>query len=102
MRPKIAVWTDYRSPTPKRWKSPYRRSTRPSIGLKVLLAAVVLVAGVVGISGIYPQVIELRMGAQRHRYSREATCGRRGDDQEGARADRRGPAVAAWRRRDDR
>ena len=58
MRPKIAVWTDYRSPTTKRWKSPYRRSTRPSIGLKVLLAAVVLVAGVVGVSGIYPQVID--------------------------------------------
>jgi hypothetical protein len=58
MRPKIAVWSDYRSPTQKRWKSPYRRSTRPSIGLKILFAAVVLVAGVIGISGIYPQIID--------------------------------------------
>jgi hypothetical protein len=58
MRPKIAMWSDYRSPTRKRWKSPYRRSTRPSIGLKILLTAVVLVAGVIGISGIYPQIID--------------------------------------------
>ena len=58
MRPKIAMWSDYRSPTQKHWKSPYRRSTRPSIGLKILLAAVVLVAGVIGISGIYPQIID--------------------------------------------
>jgi hypothetical protein len=52
------MWSDYRSPTRKRWKSPYRRSTRPSIGLRILLAAVVLVAGVIGISGIYPQIID--------------------------------------------
>ncbi len=58
MRPKIAMWSDYRSPTRKRWKSPYRRSTRPSIGLRILLVAVVLVAGVIGISGIYPQIID--------------------------------------------
>jgi hypothetical protein len=58
MRPKIAVWSDYRSPTRKRWKSPYRRSTRPSVGLKILLAAVVLVAGVIGIGGIYPQITD--------------------------------------------
>ncbi len=58
MRPKIAMWSDYRSPTRKHWKSPYRRNTRPSIGLKILLAAVVLVAGVIGVSGIYPQIID--------------------------------------------
>jgi hypothetical protein len=58
MRPKIAMWSDYRSPTKKHWKSPYRRNTRSSIGLKILLAAVVLVAGVIGISGIYPQIID--------------------------------------------
>jgi hypothetical protein len=57
VRPKIAMWSDYGSP-PKRWRSPYRRGTRPSIGLRVLLAAVVLVAGVIGISGIYPQIID--------------------------------------------
>jgi hypothetical protein len=58
MRPKIAMWSDYRSPTRKHWKSPYRRSTRPSIGLKILLAPIVLVAGIVGVSGIYPQIID--------------------------------------------
>ncbi len=58
MRPKIAMWSDYRSPTQRHWKSPYRRNTRSSIGLKILLAAVVLVAGVIGISGIYPQIID--------------------------------------------
>src|SRR5580704_80283 len=58
MRPKIAMWSDYRSPTKKHWKSPYRRNTRSSMGLKILLAAVVLVAGVIGISGIYPQIID--------------------------------------------
>jgi SPOR domain len=57
VRPKIAMWSDYGSPT-KRWRSPYRRGTQPSIGLRVLLAAVVLVAGVIGISGIYPQIID--------------------------------------------
>jgi hypothetical protein len=57
VRPKIAMWSDYGSPT-KRRRSPYRRRTRPSIGLRVLLAAVVLVASVIGISGIYPQIID--------------------------------------------
>jgi hypothetical protein len=58
MRPKIAVWSDYRSPARKRWRSPYRRSARSSIGLKILLFAVVSVGCVVGISGIYPQIID--------------------------------------------
>ena len=35
-----------------------RRSTRSSIGPKILVAAVVVVAGVIGISGIYPQIID--------------------------------------------
>jgi hypothetical protein len=58
MRPKIAMWSDYRSPARKRWKSPYRRSARSSIGLKILLVAVVFMAGVIGISGIYPRIID--------------------------------------------
>jgi hypothetical protein len=37
---------------------PSRRSSRSSIGPKILVAAVVLVAGVIGISGIYPQIID--------------------------------------------
>jgi hypothetical protein len=58
MRPKIAVWSDYGVPTQKHWRSPYRRRRRSSIGPKVLLAAFVFVGGVIGISGIYPQIID--------------------------------------------
>jgi hypothetical protein len=58
MRPKIAMWSDYRSPTQRRWKSPYRRSARSSIGLKILVVAVVFVAGIIAVSGIYPQIID--------------------------------------------
>ena len=56
MRPKIAMWSDYGSSRHKHWRSPSRRSTRSSIGPRILVAAVVVVAGVVGISGIYPQI----------------------------------------------
>jgi hypothetical protein len=38
--------------------SPSRRGPEASIGLKILLAAVVVVAGVIGFSGIYPRVID--------------------------------------------
>jgi hypothetical protein len=58
MRPKISMWSDYRAPRHKHWRVPSRRSSRSSIGPKILVAAVVLVAGVIGISGIYPQIID--------------------------------------------
>jgi len=58
MRPKIAMWSDYGSSRHKHWRSPSRRSTRSSIGPRILVAAVVVVAGVIGISGIYPQIID--------------------------------------------
>jgi hypothetical protein len=58
MRPKIAMWSDYGAPRHKHWRTPSRRSSRSSIGPKILVAAVVVVAGVIGISGIYPQVID--------------------------------------------
>ena len=58
MRPKIAMWSDYGSPTRKRWRSRYRRSTRSWTGLKILLVAIACVASVIGISGIYPQIID--------------------------------------------
>src|ERR1700760_708360 len=58
MRPKIAMWSDYGAPRHKHWRTPPRRSTRSSIGPKILVAAVVVVAGVIGISGIYPQIID--------------------------------------------
>ena len=58
MRPKFCVWSDYRAPAQKQWMLASRRDTRSSIGPKILLAAVVVVAGVIGIRGIYPQVID--------------------------------------------
>jgi hypothetical protein len=57
MRPKIAMWSDYGAPRHKHWRAP-RRSSRSLIGPKILVAAVVVVAGVIGISGIYPQIID--------------------------------------------
>jgi hypothetical protein len=58
MRPKIAMWSDYGAPTQKRWRSRYRRSPRSTIGLKILLLAGACVAGVIGVSGIHPQIID--------------------------------------------
>jgi hypothetical protein len=40
------------------WVSTSKRGAGSSIGSTVLLAAVVVVAGVIGISGIYPQVVD--------------------------------------------
>jgi hypothetical protein len=51
MRPKIAMWSDYGTPRRKHWRARSRRSS--SIGPRILVAAVVVVAGVIGISGIY-------------------------------------------------
>jgi hypothetical protein len=58
MRPKIAMWSDYGAPRHKHWRAPSRQSSQTSIGPKILVAAVVVVAGVIGISGIYPQIID--------------------------------------------
>jgi cytoskeletal protein RodZ len=56
MRP-ISMWSDHGAPLRGRWWKA-KRSTRSSTGLKILLAAGVVVAGVIGISGVYPQVID--------------------------------------------
>jgi hypothetical protein len=59
MRPKLSMWSDYGTPTQKHWmSSSSKRGARTSVGPKILLAAVFVVAGVIGISGIYPQVID--------------------------------------------
>jgi hypothetical protein len=58
MRPKSVMWSDYEAPRHKHWRSPSRRSTRSSIGPKILVVAGGVVAGFVGISGIYPQIID--------------------------------------------
>jgi hypothetical protein len=81
MRPKIAMWSDYGSPARKRWRSPYRRTTRSSIGLKILLVAVVSVAGVIGIRDTYRQIIDSKWvqnaGTHAKRTIAEATTTRR-------------------------
>ena len=58
MRPKFSMWSDYGAPAQRQWMSASRRGNGSSVGPKILLAAVVVVAGVIGISGIYPQVID--------------------------------------------
>jgi hypothetical protein len=58
MRPKFSMSSDYGAPAQRQWMSASRRGTGSSVGPKILLAAVVVVAGVIGISGIYPQVID--------------------------------------------
>ena len=57
MRPKFSMWSDYGAPAQKHWMPP-KRGTGSSIGPKILLAAAVVVAGVMGTSGIFPQVID--------------------------------------------
>jgi hypothetical protein len=58
MRPRFSLWSDYGAPAQRQWKSPSKRGA--SIGPKILLAAVVVVAGFIGISAIFPRVIDAR------------------------------------------
>jgi hypothetical protein len=55
MRPKFSIWSDYGA-SRKHWMWAAKRGTPASIGPKIVLAAVV--AAVIGISGIYPKVID--------------------------------------------
>jgi hypothetical protein len=73
VRPKIAMWSDYGSPTKKRWRSRYRRGTRSWTGLKILLVAAACVAGVIGISGIYPQIIDSQWARGTSAHSQSVT-----------------------------
>jgi hypothetical protein len=53
------MWSDHGAPARGRWwKTRSRRSTRSSTGLKILLAAGAVVASVIGVSGVYPRVID--------------------------------------------
>jgi hypothetical protein len=58
MRPKFSLWLDYGAPAHKHWMSAPQQGTRTSISPMILLVAVMVVAGVIGISGIYPQIID--------------------------------------------
>jgi hypothetical protein len=58
MRPKFSMWSDYGASPQKHWMSAANRGAPASIGPKIFLAAVVVVTAVIGISGIYPQVID--------------------------------------------
>jgi hypothetical protein len=54
MRPKIAMWSDYGVSRRRHWRSPSRRSNRSSIGPKILVATVVVVAAI----AVYPQIVD--------------------------------------------
>jgi hypothetical protein len=58
MRPKFSIWSDYGASTRKHRMSAAIRGAPASIGPKIFLAAVVVVAAVIGISGLYPKVID--------------------------------------------
>jgi hypothetical protein len=59
MRPKFAMWSEYGGPTRKRWRSLRNgRRTQSSTRFRTLLLAVACVAGGIGISGVYPQIID--------------------------------------------
>jgi hypothetical protein len=58
MRPKFSVWSDHGASAQKHWMLTSKRGTHTSIGPKILLAAVSVVASVIGLSGIYPKVID--------------------------------------------
>jgi hypothetical protein len=58
MRPKFAMWSEYGGPTRKRWRSRYGRRTQSSTRFRTLLLAVACFVGGIGISGVYPQIID--------------------------------------------
>src|SRR5271170_2139886 len=59
MRQKFEMWADCAAPTRKhRMCASKRHTPRRSIGPKVLLAATLVVAAAIGVSGIDPQVID--------------------------------------------
>jgi hypothetical protein len=70
MRPKIAMWSDYGAPRHKHWRSPSRRSSRSSIGPKILVVSAVVIAGVIGVSGTYPQIIDSEWVQETSTHSR--------------------------------
>jgi hypothetical protein len=57
MRPN-SMWSDYESRAHRQWMSTSKPGAGSSLGPKILLAALVVVAAVIGISGIYPRVID--------------------------------------------
>jgi hypothetical protein len=57
MRPN-SIRSEYEARAQRQRMSTFKRGAGGSIGPKILLAAVVVVAGVIGISGIYPQAID--------------------------------------------
>jgi len=73
MRPKIAMWSDYGTPRRKHWRARSRRSSRSSIGPWILAAAVVVVAGVIVISGIYPQMIDSEWAQEMSTHSQRVS-----------------------------
>jgi hypothetical protein len=58
MRTKCSVWSDYGSPAQKHRVTASKRGIQTGIGPIILLAAALMVAGVIGTSGMYPQIID--------------------------------------------
>jgi hypothetical protein len=58
MRPKCSIWSDYGASTRKHRMWAANRAAPTSIGPKIFLAAVVVVAAVIGVSGLCPKVID--------------------------------------------
>jgi hypothetical protein len=58
MRLRVPLWSDYGVPAQKQHYMSFPQRGRVSSGPKVLVAAVLIVAGVIGIRGIYRHVID--------------------------------------------
>jgi hypothetical protein len=94
MRPKIAFWTDYG--TSRRWRSPYRRGPRSSTGLKILLLAAGCVAGVIGVSGVYPKLIDAEWMRERGAHSQRVDHLETAPESVGMSAQSRSPSRPEW------
>jgi hypothetical protein len=60
MRPLFSIWSDYRTPTRKYRMSALARGTRPSIGRKIFLTAVIVTAAAIGVRELYGQAVDKR------------------------------------------
>jgi hypothetical protein len=57
MRPRFALWSDYGYPA-RTYRSATARGARPSIGRNIFLAAIVVIAAVIGISELHGHAVD--------------------------------------------
>jgi hypothetical protein len=60
MRPLFSIWSDYGTPTRKYRMSALAHRTRPSIGRKIFLTAVIVTAAAIGVRELYGQAVDKR------------------------------------------